>query len=60
MENQKEETENKLYRVFDEMAMDIILLTNDLKEANGAAYNHQCVLIDNITGSVIKDYSCDY
>ncbi|MGO1520289.1 MAG: hypothetical protein ACTHXT_14710 [Sphingobacterium sp.] len=46
-----------LYRVYDEMACDVVLFTDDLKEAHGVAYNYQSVLIDNRTGKVIKDYS---
>jgi len=55
-EEKKEEKE--LYQVYDEMDCKVLLLTNDLTEAKGTAYNHQCVLIDNHTKIVLKDYSC--
>jgi len=58
MENQKEVTGKELYRVYDEMACEDIKLTSNLQEAHNVAYNHQCVLIDNIEGKVLKDYSC--
>lgn len=55
MESIKEE-----YKVYDEMSCSELLITSDRKEAHSVAYNHQCILIDNITGKVIKDYSCDW
>jgi len=45
-----------MYTVLDEMAMQIILTTEDKKIAVETAYNHQCVLMLN--GKVIKDFSC--
>lgn len=58
MENQLKSTETNLYRVHDEMAFEDILMTNNLNEAHACAYNYQAVLIDNLTNTVIKDYSC--
>ena len=50
--------DKKKYRVFDEMGFEVLLYTDDLKEAQDEAYNHQCVLINNLTDQVIHDYSC--
>lgn len=47
-----------MYIVFDEMANEEVLKTEDLKEAMDEAYNRQCILIKD--GKVIHDYSCDY
>jgi len=58
MENLAQKNEKALYRVHDEMAMEDLLETNDLREARDVAYNHQCILIDNINNKVIHDYSC--
>lgn len=58
MENLVNNQEIALYRVHDEMAFEDILETSDLQEAKSVAYNHQCVLIDNLTGRVLYDYSC--
>lgn len=58
MTDSKNTKTTPLYRVFDEMACDVILLTDDPKEAHNVAYNYQSVLIDNHTGKVITDYSC--
>lgn len=58
MENQKEVTVKELYRIYDEMGCADIKLTSNLQEAHNVAYNHQCILIDNIKNVVIKDYSC--
>lgn len=58
MENQENTSQLPLYTVFDEMAFEVLLLTDDIQEAHEKAYNHQCVLIDNHTNKVIKDYSC--
>lgn len=46
------------YRVFDEMGFGVIFTTDNLQEAQDCAYNHQCLLIDNLTDKVIYDYSC--
>ena len=45
-----------MYTVFDEMGFSVIKETEDLKEAQDCAYNHQCVLLED--GIVLKDYSC--
>jgi len=58
MENTAPNNEIALYRVHDEMAFEDIMETSDLQEARNAAYNYQCILIDNLTGRVIHDYSC--
>jgi hypothetical protein len=58
MENQKLNSETVLYRVYDEMACEVVLYTDDLQEARNQAYNYQSVLIDNQTDKVIHDYSC--
>lgn len=58
MENQQVNPETALYRVYDEMACEVVLYTDDLKEARTKAYNYQSVLIDNQTDNVIYDYSC--
>ncbi|MET3114847.1 hypothetical protein AAKU52_002587 [Pedobacter sp. CG_S7] len=58
MENQEKATETFQYRVYDEMGCEHLLFTNDLKEAQDKAYNHQCILLDNLTNKVLKDYSC--
>ncbi|WP_316851579.1 hypothetical protein [Pedobacter agri] len=58
MENRANNNEITLYRVYDEMALEDILETSDLREAKNFAYNHQCILIDNLTGLVMHDYSC--
>lgn len=47
-----------MYIVFDEMAMAVLLETEDETEARNKAYNHQCVLMKDST--VIQDYSCDW
>ena len=47
-----------MYTVLDEMACEVLLKTEDEKEARAMAYNHQCVLMLN--GEVIHDYSCDW
>ena len=47
-----------MYKVFDEMAGEILLETTDEKEARAVAYNHQCILA--LDGKVIHDYSCDW
>ena len=44
-----------IYTVFDEMAMEELLRTEDEVEARTKAYNHQCILKKN--GKVICDYS---
>lgn len=58
MKNQTINNETALYRVYDEMACEVVLFTNDLQIAHDEAYNYQSVLIDNQTNKVIKDYSC--
>lgn len=45
-----------MYTVLDEMAMAVLLQTDDETEARNKAYNHQCVLMKD--GEVIRDYSC--
>ena len=45
-----------MYTVFDEMAFEVLLTTEDKKEAFETAYNYQCVLMFN--GKVIRDFSC--
>lgn len=47
-----------LYRVYDEMACDNVLFTDNFEYAKDEAYNYQAVLFDNLTGKVICDYSC--
>lgn len=46
------------YTVYDEMACEVLLKTNDKKAAEDKAYDHQCVLFYN--GKVFHDYSSDY
>ncbi|MET4545676.1 hypothetical protein ABIE26_002994 [Pedobacter africanus] len=58
IESQENNARLPLYRVYDEMACEDLLFTNDLQEAKAKAYNHQCILIDNHANNVIKDYSC--
>jgi len=58
MDNQESATGTFKYLVYDEMACEALLSTNDLNEARNNAYNYQCVLIDNETKKVIHDYSC--
>jgi len=58
MENQNLNSQTALYRVYDEMACEVVLYTDDLQEARNQAYNYQSVLIDNQTDKVIHDYSC--
>jgi|GEM_PF-1462072 len=59
MENQQKNNENPAHRVYDEMGCEDLLLTDNLNEARSVAYNHQCILFDNLTGKVIFDYSCN-
>ena len=47
-----------MYTVLDEMACEVLLKTENEKEARAMAYNHQCVLMLN--DKVIHDYSCDW
>ena len=47
-----------IYEVFDEMAMQELLKTENEAEARAMAYNHQCVL--KLNGIQIHDYSCDW
>ena len=47
-----------MYTVFDEMAMEVLLTTDDLTEAKKVAYNHQCILKQG--DKVLHDYSCDF
>lgn len=58
MKNQETITETKMYRVYDEMACETIVETDDANLAIDTAYNYQAVLIENATGRVISDYSC--
>jgi hypothetical protein len=58
MENQEKVNEAPAYKVYDEMACEVLIATNNFDDANYTAYNHQCVLLDNRTGKVIHDYSC--
>lgn len=55
LEQQQKES---LYRVFDEMAFENILFTDDADLAISTAYVYQSILFDNQTNKVIKDYSC--
>lgn len=40
MENSAQDNQKARYRVHDEMAMEDLLETNDLRQARGVAYNH--------------------
>lgn len=57
MENEINNTKEELYTVYDEMACEILLETSNLKTAQKKAFNYQCLLINNKTRKVIKDYS---
>jgi len=57
MENQKINHETPLYRVYDEMACEAVLFTDNFQQADDEAYNYQSLLIDNHTDKVIRDYS---
>lgn len=59
MENQAPQTATN-YRVLDEMSCEVLLETTNLGEATDKAWNHQCVLINADSNTVIKDYSCDF
>jgi len=58
MENLTIKEKQAKYRVYDEMACENVLFTDNLQEARNCAYNYQSVLIDNETGCVLADYSC--
>lgn len=44
------------YTVYDEMACEVLLKTNDEAKARYKAYDHQCVLF--FDGKFKHDYSC--
>ena len=45
-----------MYTVYDEMACQTLLETDNKQDAYQTAYNHQCVLM--LDGKVIRDFSC--
>ncbi|HLT86465.1 MAG TPA: hypothetical protein VKZ57_02680 [Sphingobacterium sp.] len=46
------------YQVYDEMACEVILTTDDPQLAIDTAYNYQSLLIDNHSGKILRDFSC--